>query len=128
MLNILLVAAGGALGSLLRYAVVLLLKPHSPTFPTGTLIVNLIGCLLIGLLAGLWGASISPTDRLKLFLFMGILGGFTTFSSFGLETAVLLRDGRTMAAIGYIVASNAIGLPLALIGMALTGRTPASMP
>lgn len=121
MMNLALVAAGGALGSVLRYAVVLLVKPHSPNFPTGTLIVNLLGCLVIGLLAGLWGASITPADRLKLLVFTGIIGGFTTFSSFGLETVTLLREGRIAAAIGYMACSNILGVLAATGGMGLTG-------
>ena len=122
MVNVLLVAAGGALGASLRYGVVHVVKPHSPGFPTGTLLVNLAGCMVIGLLAGLWGAGIAPGDRLKLFVFTGVLGGFTTFSSFGLETLQLMRDGRVLAAIGYVVACNVLGLALAAGGMALTWR------
>ncbi len=120
-MGILLVAAGGALGSVARYGLSALIRSHTPTFPIGTLACNLLGCLLIGILAGLLGVSGTEHDRARLFLFTGILGGFTTFSSFGLETIGLLREGRVGTAILYVGLSNALGLLLVWLGWRATG-------
>lgn len=119
-----LVALGGAVGSLLRYSVVLLIRPMSPGFPTGTLVVNVAGCVVIGVLAGIWGPGVASGERHKLLVFTGILGGFTTFSSFSLEFAALLRDGRPGAAAAYVLLSNLLGLTGALLGFAATGKAP----
>jgi len=91
---------GGFLGSALRYLVGGWVHRglNSPWFPYGTLVVNLTGCLLIGLLAGLTESHqvINPEGRL--FLFIGLLGGFTTFSTFAYETSTFLEDGQIVAA------------------------------
>jgi len=97
---ILWVGMGGFLGSALRYLVGGWVHRglNSPWFPYGTLVVNLTGCLLIGLLAGLTESHqvINPEGRL--FLFIGLLGGFTTFSTFAYETSTFLEDGQIVAA------------------------------
>ena len=93
--DLLFVGAGGFLGAVSRYVVsgiVHQLKPFS-TFPSGTLVVNVLGCLVIGLLGGL-GESRHLGNETRLFVFIGVLGGFTTFSTFGYETLALLRDGE----------------------------------
>jgi CrcB protein len=117
-----LVALGGALGALARFGVVSLVKPHSPGFPSGTLACNLAGCAVIGLLAGWLSRMNTPTDNLRLFLFAGVLGGFTTFSSLGLEVTEMLRESRFAHAAAYVLLSNAVGIALALAGYALTAR------
>ena len=119
-----LVAAGGAAGSLARYLLATwTLQTAAPQkFPVGTLLVNLAGCLLAGLLAGL--AERYPgwlTEELRLLLFVGVLGGFTTFSAFGLETVQLLRRGEWLVAGGYVGASVLLGLALVLLGIRLAG-------
>lgn len=119
MINLLLVMLGGALGAASRFGLVLLIRPHAPGFPAGTLACNLLGCAAIGLLAGLMGVSGSEYDRARLFLFTGLLGGFTTFSSFGLETIGLCRDGRFGAALAYIALSNTLGLAMVYLGWRL---------
>ena len=100
MVAILWVGMGGFLGSVLRYLVGGWVHRglNSPWFPYGTLVVNLTGCLLIGLLAGLTESHqvINPEGRL--FLFIGLLGGFTTFSTFAYETSTFLEDGQIVAA------------------------------
>lgn len=100
MVAILWVGMGGFLGSALRYLVGGWVHRglNSPWFPYGTLVVNLTGCLLIGLLAGLTESHqvINPEGRL--FLFIGLLGGFTTFSTFAYETSTFLEDGQIVAA------------------------------
>ncbi|HEV8376030.1 MAG TPA: fluoride efflux transporter CrcB [Candidatus Polarisedimenticolia bacterium] len=100
MLKSLWVGLGGFLGSTARYWLGGFLNRLSPQalFPYETLVINLSGCLGIGLLAGLaeFRGVLSP--ELRLFLLVGILGGFTTFSSFGYETFQLLRDGEIVSA------------------------------
>jgi CrcB protein len=101
----LLVAVGGALGSVARFglgAAVQRLVP--PPFPYGTFLINLAGCFLFGLLAG-WSEHRTPlSSDARALLLVGVLGGFTTFSSFGYETFLLLREGR-----GLLAAVNAGG-------------------
>jgi CrcB protein len=93
--DLLFVGAGGFLGAVSRYVlagIVHQLRPFS-TFPAGTLVVNVVGCLVVGLLGGL-GESRHIGHETRLFVFFGIIGGFTTFSAFGYETLALLRDGE----------------------------------
>ena len=94
MLNILLVGIGGFIGSVLRYlvAVKVELLFVDVFFPFGTMVVNITGCFVIGLISGFseYVTPISP--RIKFFLITGILGGYTTFSSFGNDTFILLRE------------------------------------
>ena len=92
--NIMLVGSGGFIGSISRYLIVIWVQQIFKTnsFPLGTLIVNIIGCFVIGIAGGIAEnfQSISPDTRL--FLFLGILGGFTTFSAFGYETITLIHN------------------------------------
>lgn len=94
--DLLLVGAGGFLGAVSRYVMSGLVHEVVPfaTFPAGTLAVNVIGCLAIGVLGGLADARSVIGHEARLFMFFGLLGGFTTFSSFGYETVALLRDGE----------------------------------
>lgn len=116
MLRYFYAALGGAIGSMLRYAVSGLdFKYSDGIFPTSTLIVNLFGSLVIGFLWGMFERfEFSPL--LRVFLFVGILGGFTTFSSFSLENLNLLRDGEIKTAVIYILITNIAGLGLAFGG------------
>lgn len=116
------VAVGGAGGSVLRYAAQGFIRGAFPgSFPFGTLAVNLAGSLAIGALAALFAAlGAGPgAQQARLFLMVGVLGGFTTFSSFSLETLVLLRAGEWRAALLYVLSSNAGGILLAFAGYAL---------
>jgi CrcB protein len=119
MIKILLILSGGAIGSLGRYmASGLAHQFTSSIFPVGTLAVNLIGSFLIGLLWGIFeNTMVSPNVRS--FIFIGILGGFTTFSSYSLETLNLLRDGELKLAFANFALNNFLGLGLALAGFAL---------
>ena len=96
MLNLMLAGAGGFIGSMLRYLFNSWIYNalEYPAFPYGVLIINIIGCLLIGFLSGLAETREFFTPEVRTFLFIGILGGFTTFSSFGYDTFGLLRDGQ----------------------------------
>jgi CrcB protein len=87
-------------------------------YPWGTLTINLTGCLLIGLLWGLSERS-GWSPVLRSFVFIGILGSYTTFSSFGLETLQLLREGQTGACLAYLLASNIGGVALVWLGLSL---------
>jgi fluoride exporter len=99
MLQVFLVGAGGFLGAILRYAVGGWVHDmlNNASFPYGTLIVNAIGCLLIGFLSGLAESRSVFGPQARLFIFIGILGGFTTFSSFAYETFSLARILKTSA-------------------------------
>lgn len=112
MTNILLVGAGGFIGSVLRYLVSGWAQQvaKSVGFPYGTLAVNVIGCFIIGILAQLAESRGVFTGESRLFVFVGILGGFTTFSSFGNETLNLARNSQMMNAFANIGANLVIGL------------------
>ncbi|TWT22386.1 fluoride efflux transporter CrcB [Luteimonas marina] len=121
--GIALVGLGGAFGSIARYLLATwTMQAVAPQkFPLGTFVVNLAGCLVAGLLAGLaerWSGWL--TADLRLLLFVGVLGGFTTFSAFGLETAQLLRRGEWLVASGYVGGSVLLGLVAVLLGLKLT--------
>lgn len=104
------IALGGALGSVLRFALQGRIQEAWPgSFPMGTLGVNLMGSAAIGLLAGTFAAFPVPSG-VKHFLIVGLLGGFTTFSSFSLENLNLIRSGQAMQALAYIAASNGMGI------------------
>ncbi|MDH4028340.1 MAG: fluoride efflux transporter CrcB [Nitrospirota bacterium] len=120
MTKYIILAAGGAIGTLLRYSLSgLTHKALNSTFPWGTLSVNLAGSFIIGLLWGLFElGNLSPNARN--FIFIGILGGFTTFSSFALENMNLFRDGEIRLAISNILASNILGLALVFAGFFLS--------
>ena len=113
MTRFLLVGAGGALGAVARYAVSLL-AARWPAFPVGTLAINVAGCLAIGLL----GSTVT-SEPARLFLLTGILGGFTTFSAFGLETQALASQGRPGLAALYVALSVGAGLGAVWLGKAL---------
>jgi CrcB protein len=115
-----LVFAGGGFGAALRYLVSLGVGTMwDGDFPLGTFLVNLGGCFAIGTLAGL--SELMPIDpQWRLFLQTGVLGGFTTFSSFGLETVQLVHRGEWGVAAVYVLGSNLIGLGLAFAGYWLT--------
>jgi len=119
--GVLLVAAGGALGSVGRYLLSgwMLHQTTEWRFPLGTFLVNVIGCLAVGILGGLVVKHDFLSPAVRLFLFTGIAGGFTTFSAFGLETFYLLRRGEVLVAGGYVIGSIVIGLILLWAGFAM---------
>jgi fluoride exporter len=106
------VALGGAIGSLARYELTgwVLHRTVTWRFPAGTFVVNVIGCLVAGLLAGLGARGDWLSADARLFLFTGLLGGFTTFSAFGLETVLLLKRGEWLIAGGNVLLSVLIGI------------------
>ena len=111
---LLLVMIGGALGAGARHLVGrALLVLAGPGFPYGTLAVNVIGGLAMGVLAGLLARNAALGEQTRLFLGVGVLGGFTTFSSFSLDAVVLYERGAMLLALGYVLVS-AVGSIAAL--------------
>ena len=118
MLNIILVGIGGFIGSVLRYLAsgYVQTMTRSVEFPYGTLAVNLVGCFIIGFLAELADARGVFSAESRAFVFIGGLGGFTTFSSFGNETMNLLRDGEMIPAFANVGAHLVLGLSAVWLG------------
>ena len=118
---IILVALGGAVGSVCRYKLsgFVLYQTINWRFPLGTFLVNVIGCLAIGILAGLILKFELFSSQSRLFLITGIMGGFTTFSAFGLETFYLIREKEFLVAGSYVLASVIPGLLVLSIGFLL---------
>lgn len=117
-----LVFTGGGIGSTLRYLVggTVQRLANGWIFPVGTLTVNLSGCLIIGLLGGLVESRGIIQSDLRLMIFVGLLGGFTTFSSFGYETIQLFRDGQLMYAIANASLQLLLGLVCVWLGFVLS--------
>ena len=115
-----LVAIGGALGSVLRYAFSWFIQQHqNGNFPWGTFLVNITGCLLIGFFVG-WALRTGNTrSEGILFLTTGFCGGFTTFSAFSLENIHLIRNNQWQQALAYTSASLAFGLLATFVGISL---------
>ncbi|KAB2879326.1 fluoride efflux transporter CrcB [bacterium] len=117
-----LIGIGGAIGAISRYALQGIVYQFAGTgFPYGTLAVNIIGCFLIGLFMELTENRYFVDPQLRIFITVGILGGFTTFSTFGYETFSLLRDGEFMRASYNIISSVLIGLTAVWLGF-ITAR------
>ena len=118
---IILVALGGAVGSVFRYKLssFVLHQTINWRFPLGTFLVNVIGCLIIGVLAGLILKFEMFSSQSRLLLITGVMGGFTTFSAFGLETFYLIREKEFLVAGSYVFGSVVIGLVALWIGFAL---------
>ncbi|MGH7886093.1 MAG: fluoride efflux transporter CrcB [Thermodesulfobacteriota bacterium] len=120
MIKILIICIGGSLGAALRYLVSSKINDsHNTGFPFGTLAVNVIGCFLIGFL---WHMSdyLNTSENLRLFIFVGLLGAFTTFSTFGFESHYLFSNNSTNLGIIYIVASNLFGITFVFLGLILS--------
>lgn len=109
-MNWLLVALGGAIGASFRYAAAILLLKPSGIFPWTTWWVNIFGCSLAGIFFAYSQKFPILQNEARLFLMVGILGGFTTFSSFGLETFQLFKQGQTTLALTYILSSVITGV------------------
>lgn len=118
---ILLVGFGGFLGSLLRYFTATgFLRVFPAAFPYGTFVVNVVGCLLVGLVYGITARTVLLSPDWRLFLATGFCGGFTTFSSFAYESIELMQNSDTAAGFLYILLSIFAGLAAAAGGMYLT--------
>jgi len=122
LISIGLVGLGGCIGSILRYLVSGWVQrwADTPLFPYGTLSVNVVGCLTIGLLGGLADNAGLLGSSTRLFLLVGVLGGFTTFSTFGYETMALLRDRAMFAAFLYVALHLLLGFGAVALGYGLS--------
>jgi fluoride exporter len=115
--NFLFIGLGGGIGSMLRYGSNLLVTTKS--FPAATLLINIAGSLLIGMVFGISIKNENFALNWKLFLATGICGGFTTFSSFSLENMLLLQNGKYFLCTVYILASIVLGIGAAIVGFKL---------
>ena len=122
-MRILLIALMGAVGTVTRYALqgVVQFRTGS-SFPYGTLVVNLTGCLLLGFLGQLTLNRMVISPEWRIAMTIGFFGGYTTFSSFGWETAKMLQDGEWVHASVYVTASVVAGLLLTLAGIQAANR------
>ena len=118
LINALLVGTGGFLGAMARYGLSGLVQRASKlsTFPYGTLVVNMVGCLMIGLLIGLMESRQVFGPEFRVFAIIGILGGFTTFSAFGYETFAMLRSEEYFRAAANVALQVIMGLALVWLG------------
>lgn len=122
MLNCLVVALGGGIGACLRYLIGLIPLKEPFVFPVKTLVINLLGCFVIGLVASLALKNSSLSSKLVLFVKTGLCGGFTTFSTFALETETLIKTGQSELAILYVALSVVAGVGLAFAGQVIVGK------
>ena len=122
MVKLLVVGAGGFLGAILRYVMSELLQSvcGGSLYPYGTLGVNVLGCIFIGLLAGLSEGKMIFTPEVRLFLLVGLLGGFTTFSTFGYETFSLMRESQPLAAAANVLLNVLVGVSAVFAGFAIS--------
>lgn len=120
MIHLLLVGAGGAIGSMLRYLAGLwAIHRFGSNFPWGTLGVNISGSFLIGVLAEMIMRKFGASPEMRVFLITGILGGYTTFSAFSLDAITLAERGDVMLSIVYLLASVALSILAVFSGLAL---------
>jgi CrcB protein len=126
MTNIFLVGLGGFAGSIARYLLGGWILHHTmpARFPWSTFAVNVLGCLIIGVLSGLSERFEMISPAVRLLFFTGLLGGFTTFSAFGLETAFLMRRGEVFIAATYIAGSVIIGIGSLWLGLRAVHMLP----
>jgi fluoride exporter len=118
MNHLLLVAAGGAIGAGLRHlANLAALRLFGPNFPWGTMGINIVGSLAMGILIEALMRRAGTSNELRLFVATGILGGFTTFSAFSLDFAVLLQRGDTGSALFYVLASVILSILALFLGL-----------
>lgn len=116
--NLLIVGLGGGVGSMLRYTIHKIFNVQSTAeFPASTLVVNISGCFLIGILWGLVSRSLTWNEEMKLLLMTGFCGGFTTFSAFTLEGMGLLKENKIALFFIYLTASVVGGLLATFIGI-----------
>ena len=118
--NILLAGLGGAIGTMMRFGVYALFR--TTNFPFATLLINIAGSLVIGLVIGLALKDIHFDNNWKVFLATGLCGGFTTFSAFSLENFQMLQQGKYFLAVTYILSSIIAGILATWVGYKLTAN------
>ena len=117
--NTIMVGCGSFIGGAARYLVSIAMKTVGKGFPWGTLVVNLVGCLIIGLLWGFFSRNSSESSSWALFMTVGICGGFTTFSTFSKEALMMLQAGNFMSLMAYVAISVIAGIALVAAGFYL---------
>ena len=118
-----LIAIFGAVGTLLRYGIQVFTQVQTgSTFPWGTLLINLTGCFLLGLVGQITLNRMMVSPDWRVAITVGFFGGYTTFSSFGWETAKMLEGGEWLPATGYVATSVVIGLLLSVVGIRLANH------
>ena len=118
-----LIAIFGAIGTLARYGLQGLVQVRTGgTFPYGTLLINLLGCFFLGLIGQFTLNRMVISPDLRMAIAVGFFGGFTTFSSFGWETAKMIETGEWLRASTYVAASVFLGLLLSVVGIRLANR------
>lgn len=121
--SFLVVFLGSGLGGMLRHGIGLLaLRLTGTSFPWGTLVINVAGSAMMGLMIGLFAARNITNPELRLFFTTGLIGGFTTWSTFSLDIVTLWERGEAGAAIGYAVASLVLSLTILTIALVVTRR------
>ena len=122
MSKLLLVFIGGGLGAVSRFLVTTALAGKLGNFPLGTLAANFFGSLLMGLVVGILAGRVNvATEPIRLFVAVGFLGGFTTFSSFSAETLALINGGQIFAAMANVIVSVVAGLAACAVGLKIGG-------
>ncbi len=120
-MTVLLIALGGALGSVGRYLIsTLVLRLTTPYAPYGTFTVNIVGCAVFGVLAGLAQQRLPLSNDARAFLLVGILGGFTTFSTFAFDSVSLMRDGQWTLALANMLGQVVVGVVALWAGFRLS--------
>ena len=114
--NTLFIGCGSFLGGAARYLVSIAMKTVGKGFPWGTLVVNLVGCLFIGLLWGFFSKNSNESSSWALFMTVGICGGFTTFSTFSKEALMMLQAGNFISLLAYVTISVIAGIALVAAG------------
>jgi len=122
MINLLLVMAGGALGSALRYGISLALPTAATGFPAATILVNIVGSFVLGFIIGTVGTPLELHPQMRFLLGSGLCGGFTTYSAFAVESALLLEH-REMLTMGTYVVATLVGCLLAALGGIMLSRS-----
>lgn len=126
MIQWIAVAAGGAVGATLRHAVnQIAVHFWGADFPWGTLAVNILGSFIMGVFVGAFALFWDVSQTMRLFLTVGVLGGFTTFSAFSLDSVLLLQRGQMIEAVSYILGSVILSLGGLVAGMMLVRMVPA---
>lgn len=114
---LLAIAGGGAIGSLLRYFIASMIQRPTMTFPLGILVVNVTGGLIMGIIIELSALKLTLTPEVRAFLTVGVLGGYTTFSTFSLDSALLIQRGDYLGAAGYVAGSTVLSILALFTGL-----------
>jgi len=118
MLTVLAIAAGGAMGAVLRHGLnTAIMALIHPGFPLGILVINIVGSFLMGALTGVFAHVAEPSQTVKAFLIVGVLGGFTTFSAFSLDAIMLWERGAVAQSLFYVLSSVLLSIGALVLGL-----------